>query len=534
MAKYQSQMLKLPRGLRVVDMGYGKGYGNMEFGAEPQEERHAALALLKSGIEGRAERWDILRPWYRKNHDAWRASFWALTSARNALARFVDAARRGDEWEAQQAISDVSLNAHSGWPQAVQFGSLLGDAGDGFGWLRDALGFLMFAALPGRQEERVTELGPAPRWYPGQANAREASDAGMPPFSIETYGSFDAMQVLKTRHPTGNARGNRVALLDALRREFSAGRNKVSQVAPQSILSEFRVQVEALTQWANKNKYAEGVWGPFDFKLPTWTPPFREKKVGMEPRGNFDPQKYNGDAPIQPYAASVPGGQPPPTPSRQPGEPAQPAVQSRGQPPPTPPSSQPEPPGGGQAGSGSPQNWRNSEWRGRGRGGQGRGWQNNSWQTRSQPPGGGRGGGSLGGDGRERGGGRGGGERGGRRRGGGERGGRGRGGGEGRGSGQRGGRGGNRRAMMAGRVRAALDIHKPQLYTVGEVGDHRSADDLWLLVDAEGGGHDVYDATGEHTTLDIDTDTGCWESRMIIPHLDDPVADNLTQRPLKQ
>lgn len=56
--------------------------------------------------------------------------------------------------------------------------------------------------------------------------------------------------------------------------------------------------------------------------------------------------------------------------------------------------------------------------------------------------------------------------------------------------------------MMAGRAPAARNQAMPQLFTVGEVGDHRSADDLWLLVDADGGGYDVYDATGEYIALD--------------------------------
>lgn len=54
---------------------------------------------------------------------------------------------------------------------------------------------------------------------------------------------------------------------------------------------------------------------------------------------------------------------------------------------------------------------------------------------------------------------------------------------------------------MMRRTAAGLDSQRTQLYTVGEVGDHRSADDLWLLVDADGGGYDVYDATGEYAAL---------------------------------
>ncbi|KAG6365740.1 hypothetical protein INS49_007351 [Diaporthe citri] len=290
-AKYRIQAVQLPRSLRVGDMGFGKGYGNMEFsGAEPVEERREAMELLRSGIETRGEKWERLRPWHRRNFEAWQASFWALTSARNALARFTAAVQQEDEYEAQEAIKDVSLNAHNQWPDAVRSGSLLGDAGDGFGWLRDALGFLMFAALPSRRQERVTEVGPSPTWTPGRENIREAQEAGMQPFPIQTNGSFDASQVLRTRHPPGNARGNRIALLDTLRREFQAGRDRVSRVVPQSILSEFRIQEDTLKQWANKNRNAEGQWGPFNFKLPPWTPPFREKKVGMQPRGDPDPQ----------------------------------------------------------------------------------------------------------------------------------------------------------------------------------------------------------------------------------------------------
>lgn len=88
--------------------------------------------------------------------------------------------------------------------------------------------------------------------------------------------------------------------------------------------------------------------------------------------------------------------------------------------------------------------------------------------------------------------------------------------------------------MMAGRAHAAQHRLRPRLYTVGEVGDHRSADDLWLLVDAEGGGYDVYDATGEYTALDTDTSDGFWGSFMVIPNNDAPVADSLAQKPLKQ
>lgn len=63
--------------------------------------------------------------------------------------------------------------------------------------------------------------------------------------------------------------------------------------------------------------------------------------------------------------------------------------------------------------------------------------------------------------------------------------------------------------MMAGRASAAHQQARPHLYTVGEVGDHRSADDLWLLVDAEGGGYDVYDATGEYIVLGTDSAARC-------------------------
>lgn len=79
---------------------------------------------------------------------------------------------------------------------------------------------------------------------------------------------------------------------------------------------------------------------------------------------------------------------------------------------------------------------------------------------------------------------------------------------------------------MAGRRPAARHQARPQLYTVGEVGDHRSADDLWLLVDAEDGGYDVYDATGEYAAR------SCGYG-MMFPWLDDHVADNPTQMPLQ-
>ncbi|KAI7775330.1 hypothetical protein LA080_007047 [Diaporthe eres] len=298
--KYKIQAVRLPRTVRVADMGFGKGYGNMEFsGKEPLRQRRGAMELLRSGMETRGEKWERLRPWHRRNFEAWQASFWALSSARNALARFTTAALQEDEYEAQEAIKDVSLNAHSQWPDAVRYGSLLGDAGDGFGWLRDALGFLMFAALPSRREERVAEVGPGPNWTPGRENLREVQAMGMPPFPIETQGSFDASQVLRTRHPGGNARGNRVALLETLEREFKAGRDSVSRVVPKSILSEFRKQVEALKQWASKNRNSEGVWGPFNFKLPDWTPPFREKKAAKRRRRLLTLRKH------QPSPASL-------------------------------------------------------------------------------------------------------------------------------------------------------------------------------------------------------------------------------------
>lgn len=511
------QVLKLPRVLRVRAVFRG-GYGNTEFsGAEDRPERQDAVAVLRDSIETRARLWEALRPWYRKNIGAWKDSFWAIIAVRNALVRFVDAVRRQDEWEGQEAIKEMaSPSVGSQWTNDVRNGgSLLGNPADGLPWFRDALGFLMFAAMPSRKEERTTDLGAGlglSSWAPGQENIREAFDYGFQPVPIQADQAFVESQVLTRRHPLGNDRGNRVALLERLQTEFRAGRPKVSMVVPRAILNEFRVQVEALIQWAQKNKHAEGVWGPFDFKLPNWTPPSREKKVGMEPRGDFDPQKYNGDAPIQPDAATVPGGQQPP-------------AQPSGQQPQQPQQPQQSQQGGGQGGGGPPANWRNNEWRARGQ--QGQNWQNNSWQNRSQQPGGGGGGGDQSGGGRgqgdrgrgqgdrgrgqgdrgrgggqQGGGGRGGGGQSGGGRGGGGQGGGGRGGGQQGGGGQRGGgRGGNRRGMMMRRTAAALDSHRTHLYTVGEVGDHRSADDLWLLVDADGGGYDVYDATGEYGAL---------------------------------
>lgn len=579
--KYQLDMLQLPRVLRVRAV-FGEGYDGTEFsGAQDRPERQEAIGLLQTDLAGRASTWELLRPWYRRNMDAWGASVWGDAQLRKSLARFVAASRRGDEWEAQEAVEELSGIANGDWHgETRRLGSLLGDADDGLPWFRDAVACLMFASMPSRLEERaVGQGGPLPRWYPSQAAVREAHEAGAQPFRIDASMSFaEEDHVLRARHPLGNARGNRVSLLDTLRNEFAAGMDKISRVVPQAVLAEYRVQWQAVAQWAGANRRAERVWGPFDFRMPDWTPPFRESKVGMEPRGEFNPHKYNGDAPIQPYAAvdavrqppllPPPPPPPPPLPPPSPGQPVQPIpppqppVQPPGQPPAQPPAQQssqypgpmpsqfpadsppsppPQPPGqppgqppqqvpaqtaGVQAGGGHPQNWRNSNRRNRGGGGQG--WQNNTWQNRSQPAGGGQGpqGNNSGpvappppGVGRGGGGGRAGGRQGGGRgtggRGGGQRGGEGRGGGRdggwrggegggrsGRAGGQAGGGGtrggGNRRAMMAGRTAPAGDLAtRLQLYTVGEVGDHRSADDLWLLVDVDGGGYDIYDATSK-------------------------------------
>lgn len=64
---------------------------------------------------------------------------------------------------------------------------------------------------------------------------------------------------------------------------------------------------------------------------------------------------------------------------------------------------------------------------------------------------------------------------------------------------------------------------------MGEVGDHRSADDLWLLVDAEDGGYDVYDATGEYNMLTLILLLGAADLEVILPGLDDHIADSSAQ-----
>lgn len=88
--------------------------------------------------------------------------------------------------------------------------------------------------------------------------------------------------------------------------------------------------------------------------------------------------------------------------------------------------------------------------------------------------------------------------------------------------------------MMAGRASAAHHQAMPRLFTVGEVGDHRSADDLWLLVDAEGGGYDVYDATGEYIAFETPSAPDCQGLGMTFGWCDDSVADSFTQIPWKK
>lgn len=82
--------------------------------------------------------------------------------------------------------------------------------------------------------------------------------------------------------------------------------------------------------------------------------------------------------------------------------------------------------------------------------------------------------------------------------------------------------------MMAGRAPDGHHQAMPHLFTVGEVGDHRSADDLWLLIDAEGGGYDVYDATGEYTVLETASAAECQGLGMTFCRSDNSVADSFT------
>lgn len=171
-----------------------------------------------------------------------------------------------------------------------------------FTWFMDAVGFLMLAVMPRRDEEDTTERrGIAHNsWSPSNAARTYAESRKREPWVIDSVGQ-NKYGILKTSVPkchvpiaVDSDLGNRKSLLEKLKAE--ARERELDSSVPKDILDAFWVsfnQAEADAKVTN-----EYDWLPnFNFEIRGWKSRANQSHSGTAPASSAT--DYNGPAPQQ-------------------------------------------------------------------------------------------------------------------------------------------------------------------------------------------------------------------------------------------
>lgn len=173
------------------------------------------------------------------------------------------------------------------------------------GWFIDAVGYLMLAIMPRRDQEDATERLAIQQncWSPSTAAIAYAQSKGRTPWVIDSvgtkrFGSFKT--TVPKRHvpiADGSDLGNRTTLLEKLKAEVT--QRELASTVPKDIVNNFWVafnQVEA-----DAKVMGEYEWLPsFNFELRGWRSKANQGHSGIAPASSAT--NYNGPAP-QPYTA---------------------------------------------------------------------------------------------------------------------------------------------------------------------------------------------------------------------------------------
>ncbi|KAG6356324.1 hypothetical protein INS49_015712 [Diaporthe citri] len=258
------------------------------------QETKGELETLRNTIKNREALWKNIRPWRQDVLKEWKGSIHSKADLRNGIKQFQAAHIQRDELAAKEALSDM-IGSSVNWA-----GDML--AKQPVGWFIDAVGYLMLAIMPRRDQEDTTErLCIAQNcWSPSNAARTWAQSNKITPWVIDSVGSkrFGSLKTtVPKRHvpiAAGSDLGNRTTLLEKLKAEVT--QRELASTVPKDIIDAFWIAFNQTE--ADAKVTGEHEWLPnFNFELRGWRSKANQGHSGTAPA--LAATNYNGPAPQQ-------------------------------------------------------------------------------------------------------------------------------------------------------------------------------------------------------------------------------------------